>query len=91
MGYSVQYPLAHRVIERSQMIELLRSNDVVLMSFVRSLLGEANIPYTLLDQNMSIMEGSIGVLQQRIMVEDERLAEARTLLGDVDIEYSSNK
>lgn len=73
------------------MIELLRSNDVVLMSFVRSLLSEASIPFTLLDQNMSIMEGSIGVLQQRIMVEDERLAEARTLLTDVDIEYSSGK
>ena len=71
------------------MIELLRSNDAVLMSFVRSLLTEANIPFSMLDQNMSIMEGSIGVLQQRIMVEDERLFEARKLLDDVDVEYST--
>ena len=71
------------------MIELLRSNDVVLMSFVSSLLNEANIPFNMLDQNMSIMEGSLGVLQQRLMVEDERLFEARKLLDDVDVAYSS--
>ncbi len=70
------------------MIELLRSNDAVLMSFVQSLLSEARIPFSMLDQNMSIMEGSLGVLQQRIMVEDERLAQARQLLADVDVEYS---
>ena len=71
------------------MIELLRSNNAVLMSFVRSLLNDAKIPYSELDQNMSIMEGSLGVLQQRIMVADERLLEAQTLLRDADIEISS--
>ncbi len=70
------------------MIELLRSNDVVLISFVRSLLSEAGIPFSMLDQNMSIMEGSIGVLQQRMMVDEGRIVEARTLLLDVDIEPS---
>ncbi len=69
------------------MIELLRSNDAVLISFVCSLLREADIPFTLLDQNMSIMEGSLGVLQQRLMVADERLADAQALLDDVDVEY----
>jgi len=70
------------------MIELLRSNDVVLMSFVRSLLTEANIPFDHLDQNMSIMEGSLGVLQSRMMVGEDRLGEARSLLADVGVEYS---
>jgi len=70
------------------MIELLRSNDVVLISFVHSLLSEARIPFSMLDQNMSIMEGSLGVLQQRVMVDEERLREAQALLRDVDIEPS---
>ncbi len=70
------------------MIELVRSNDLVLISFVRSLLSEARIPFELLDQNMSIMEGSLGVLQQRVMVDDARLPEAQKLLRDVDIDPS---
>ena len=70
------------------MVELLRSNDVVLMSFVRSLLGDANIPFDHLDQNMSIMEGSLGVLQSRMMVEDSRLREARSLLAEAGIEIA---
>jgi hypothetical protein len=68
------------------MIELLRSNDAVLMSFVSSLLTQADIPFSQLDQNMSIMEGSLGVLQQRIVVADEALDEARALLREADIE-----
>ncbi len=70
------------------MIELLRSNDAVLMSFVRTLLNEADIPFTMLDQNMSIMEGSLGVLQQRIVVDEGALEEARTLLADAGVEIA---
>ena len=70
------------------MIELLRSNDIVLMSFVRSLLSDANIPFDHLDQNMSIMEGSLGVLQSRMMVEKHRLEEARSLLADAGVEIA---
>ncbi len=71
------------------MIELLRSNDIVLMSFVRSLLSDANIPFDHLDQNMSIMEGSLGVLQSRMMVEKHRLADARTLLAEAGVEIAT--
>ncbi len=70
------------------MIELLRSNDIVLMSFVRSLLSDANIPFDHLDQNMSIMEGSLGVLQSRMMVEQHRLDDARSLLADAGVEIA---
>lgn len=72
------------------MIELLRSNDAVLMSFVTSLLSEANIPFSLLDQNMSIMEGSLGVLQQRLVVAEDTLAEAQELLRDAGVEIGKN-
>lgn len=67
------------------MKELLRSNDAVLVSFVGSLLRDARIPFDVLDQNMSIMEGSLGVLQQRIMVSNDHLGQAQNLLRDADI------
>ena len=42
------------------MEELLRTNDIVLISFVESLLKEAGITHFVADQNMSVIEGSLG-------------------------------
>ncbi|MEW5425004.1 DUF2007 domain-containing protein [Amorphus sp. 3PC139-8] len=64
------------------MEELLKTNDVTLISFAEALLKEAGIPYQVFDQNMSVIEGSIGVLPRRILVAEDRLEEARTLLRD---------
>jgi len=58
------------------MEELLRTNDLVLISFVESLLREAGIDLWVADQNMSIIEGSLGVLPRRIMVPGDSLAQA---------------
>ena len=67
------------------MIELLRSNDVVTLSFVEVLLRDACIESMLLDQHMSITEGSIGAFNRRLMVLDEDEAEARALLAAAGI------
>ena len=67
------------------MIELVRTNDIVLISFIEALLRDAGIVFFVADQNMSIVEGSIGVLHRRIMVDAERLDEARRLLADAGI------
>ena len=67
------------------MEELLRTNDLVLISFVESLLREAGIEPWVADQNMSIIEGSLGVLQRRVMVPADRLDAARRLLTDAGI------
>ncbi len=67
------------------MIELLRSNDVVTLSFVGVLLRDAGIESMLLDQHMSITEGSIGAFNRRLMVLDEDEAEARALLAAAGI------
>ena len=48
------------------MEELLRTNDLVLISFVEALLREAGIEPWVADQNMSIIEGSLGVLPRRV-------------------------
>ncbi len=68
------------------MIELLRSNDAVLLSFVDALLNEAGIQHAMVDQNMSVMEGSIGILPRRILVPRPEHEEARRILSEAGLE-----
>lgn len=67
------------------MEELLRTNDPVLISFVEALLREADIHMMVADQNMSILEGSIGLLPRRVLVAGDQLEEARRLMIDAGI------
>jgi hypothetical protein len=60
--------------------ELLRTNDAVLVSAVGALLQGAGIPHHVFDQNMSVLEGSLGILPRRILVADEHAVAARRLL-----------
>ncbi|WP_371348387.1 DUF2007 domain-containing protein [Ancylobacter sp. IITR112] len=62
------------------MREILRTNDVVLLSAIAALLESAGIGHLVLDQHMSVMEGSIGLLPRRLLVEEERADAARALL-----------
>jgi hypothetical protein len=65
--------------------ELVRTNDLGLISVIESLLSDSNIPYQVTDRNMSILEGSIGAIQMRVLVPDEQEDEARELLVDADL------
>lgn len=67
------------------MRELLRTNDVVLISAVEALLDSAGIDHLVLDQHMSVMEGSIGLLPRRLLVEDGVFAPARALLREAGL------
>lgn len=67
------------------MKELMRTNDIVLISFVESLLRDADIDFFVADENMSILEGSLGILPRRVMVVDDDLAQARRVLSDAGI------
>lgn len=69
------------------MKEILRTNDIVLISFVESLLKEARIEYLVLDQNMSVLDGSIGVLPRRLLVDEDKEAAARTLFDEAGIAH----
>ncbi|MEE9587129.1 MAG: DUF2007 domain-containing protein [Hyphomicrobiaceae bacterium] len=62
------------------MEELLRTNDAVLISFVRALMRDAGIRHVIADQNMSVLEGSVGVLPRRILVVEDDVAAARRVL-----------
>ena len=68
-----------------RMKELIRTNDAVVISFVESLLKDAGIGCLIADQNMSVLDGSIGVLPRRVLVADEDVAEARRILVDAGI------
>lgn len=65
------------------MKELLSTNDVVYLSFVQDLLHQGGIDFALFDANMSIIEGSIGILPRRVMVSDELYDEALQLIEKV--------
>jgi len=67
------------------MKELLRSNDAVLLSYVSALLEEADIGFIVADANMSVLEGSIGALPRRVLVESMRIARARGILTEAGI------
>lgn len=67
------------------MKELVRTNDPALLSFVQSLLSDAEIEFLLADQHMSVLDGSIGALPRRILVADGDFDEARQIMRDADI------
>ena len=64
------------------MRELVRTTDPVLISAIEALLNGARIEHMVVDQNMSVMEGSIGIFPRRILVREDEIDIARRLLED---------
>ncbi|MCC1494179.1 DUF2007 domain-containing protein [Cognatishimia sp. F0-27] len=69
------------------MEELLRTNDITLIPLARTLLDDAGIDSFELDVNMSVLEGSIGILPRRLMVRSDELAAARRVLHDNGVRF----
>jgi len=67
--------------------ELVRTNDIVLVSAIGALLDGANIDHLIADQNMSIIEGSLGILPRRILVHEEDVKAARQVLADAGLSH----
>jgi len=65
--------------------ELIRTNNAVLVSAVEALLDGAGIDHFVLDQNMSVLEGSLGILPRRLLVPSEDARAARRLLIDAGL------
>lgn len=68
------------------MKELLRSNDPTVIAFATALLDGEGIATFEMDVNMSILEGSIGVLPRRLMVRDADHFRAEAVMRDNDID-----
>jgi len=67
------------------MVEVLRSNDPVLLSFVTALFSDSDIEAIIFDTHTSILEGSIGAVPRRVMVIDEDAIQACRLLKEAKI------
>jgi hypothetical protein len=67
------------------MREIVRTNDRVLISAVVALLDGAGIKSMIADQNMSVLEGSLGMLQARVLVADDYAPRARQVLQDAGL------
>lgn len=68
------------------MIELMRTNDAVLISFVEALLRDAGVSFFVADNHMSVIEGSLGILPRRVMVDEDDADLAREILRDAGID-----
>ena len=67
------------------MEELIRTNDLVTISFVEALLKDADIGYIVADQAMSALEGMVGAFPRRILVDSEEADRARRLVADAGL------
>lgn len=69
------------------MEELLRTNDITLIPLVTTLLNEEGIDSFELDVNMSVLEGSIGILPRRLMVRADEIDSARRILREAGVKF----
>lgn len=69
------------------MKELLRTNDMTVIAFAKALLQGEDIEVFELDVNMSILDGSLGILPRRLMVrrEDHFIAASVLRANDIDL------
>jgi len=67
------------------MVELIRTNDVVLIGYAESLLRDAGYNIFVADNHTSVMEGSIGIIQRRILVVDDEAEGARRFLREAGL------
>jgi hypothetical protein len=69
------------------MVELMRTNDLVLLTFAAALLRDAGLTPIELDGHMSVLDGSIPALQRRLMVADEEADRARRVLDEAKLPH----
>lgn len=67
------------------MEELMRTNDIVLISFVEALLRDAGIGHLVADQAVSSVDGSIGIFPRRVLVDSDEIIQARRLMKDAGL------
>ena len=55
---------------------LIRSNDIIYLTWVKSILSHNNIEFITLDESMASTEGNISAIPVRILVDDNDLKKA---------------
>ena len=64
------------------MVILLRTTNLVRLSFLQALLRDSAIEVQVFDANISALEAGIGAFPCRLMVDEGRLLAAKTILAD---------
>ena len=67
------------------MVEILRTNDLVLITVIESILKAERIAYFVADQHMAAVEGSLGFLPRRILVDSREEGRARRVIVDAGL------
>ena len=70
----------------AEMRELLRTNNVVRLSWAQARLAEAGIDSLVLDHHTSLVEGSIGAIPRRLMVAARDHRRARAVIAAAEEE-----
>ena len=67
------------------MVEILRTNDLVLITVVEAILKAEGIAFFVADQHMAAAEGSLGFLPRRILVDARAAGRARRLIAEAGL------
>ena len=65
---------------------LIRSNDIIYLTWVKSILSHNNIEFFVLDESMASTEGNISAIPVRILVDDDDLKKAKYLISQTEID-----
>ncbi len=71
------------------MKELMSTNDITKFVYAETVLNSNNIVNFALDVNISVLEGSIGILPRRLMVMAHDYDRAVKLLTDFGLDLKS--
>ncbi len=71
------------------MKELFRTNDITQFVYAETILNSNDIVSFTLDENISVLEGSIGILPRRLMVLENDYEQALELLEDFGLDLKS--
>ncbi|MFL2798768.1 MAG: DUF2007 domain-containing protein [Paracoccaceae bacterium] len=70
------------------MKELIQTNDLATLAYIKLLLTNERIKYFEMDTHMSSLEGSINILPRRILVSNSSIIKAKKILIDSGIELT---
>jgi len=71
------------------MKELFSTNDITKFVYAETILNSNDIVSFTFDENISVLEGSIGILPRRLMVLENNYEQALELLEDFGLDLKS--
>ena len=71
------------------MKELFSTNDITKFVYAETILNSNDIVSFTLDENISVLEGSIGILPRRLMVLENDYEQALEILEDFGLDLKS--